>query len=288
MTLSSHTINAILAPTQYIEINGRKLAYRVAGEGKPIVLCNRFRGTLDNWDPLFIDSLAEQGFQVFTFDYSGIGLSSGEKTYNPESLAKDAIEFIEAMSLKDVVIGGWSLGGVAAQIVMAVAADKISHGILLATTPPGNLVKEAEKLFYERASKVEADFDDFVTLFFEPADQDSVSSAQRSIERTMQRQEDTCPQVPAEWAMDQLGREPSNPMFPSEDVLSFLKNTNIPILHIGADHDIIFPVENWYALNGSLPSLHLITYPHAGHGSFMQYPENAAIQISSFISNTTR
>ena len=34
-------------------------------------------------------------------------------------------------------------------------------------------------------------------------------------------------------------------------ILAALKATKLPLLHIGGDHDIIFPVENWYALNGS-------------------------------------
>ena len=64
-------------------INGRPLAYRRIGRGKPIVLCNRFRGTLDSWDPAFIDGLADGGFDVIWFDYSGLGLSTGDRTYDP-------------------------------------------------------------------------------------------------------------------------------------------------------------------------------------------------------------
>lgn len=288
MTQETIATGASAAPTQYVEVNGHKTAYRVVGEGAPIVLCNRFRGTLDTWDPLFIDSLAAQGFKVFTFDYAGLGLSAGEKTYDAGALAQNTIGFIGALELENVVIGGWSLGGVTAQIVMAMASDNISHGVLLGATPPGHLVKDPEPHFFELASKEENDFDDFAAIFFEPADQGSVGSAQRAIGRIMQRQDDLCPSVPADWAIDQLGREPQNPMFPSEDVLNFLKNTNIPILHIGGDHDIIFPVENWYALNGLLPTMHLITYPRAGHGPFMQYPENAATQIGAFIASTTK
>jgi pimeloyl-ACP methyl ester carboxylesterase len=41
--------------------------------GQPIVLCSRFRGNMDTWDPAFLDGLASQGFQVITFDYTGWG-----------------------------------------------------------------------------------------------------------------------------------------------------------------------------------------------------------------------
>src|ERR1035437_4727779 len=52
------TGSAVTAPTRFVEVGGRKLAYRTIGKGKPIVLCNRFRGVLDLWDPAFIDGLA--------------------------------------------------------------------------------------------------------------------------------------------------------------------------------------------------------------------------------------
>ncbi len=81
--------SAITAPTQFAEVNGRKLAYRLVGTGAPLMLCVRFRGVLDVWDPAFLDALAET-FRVITFDYSGLGRSTGEPNYDPKALAQDA------------------------------------------------------------------------------------------------------------------------------------------------------------------------------------------------------
>jgi hypothetical protein len=47
--------NALTAPTRLADVGGRTLAYRMVGHGQPIVLCNRFRGVLDLWDPAFLD-----------------------------------------------------------------------------------------------------------------------------------------------------------------------------------------------------------------------------------------
>jgi len=44
-----------------VDAQGRRLAYRSVGEGKPIVLCLRFRGDMDSWDPAFIDARAGHG-----------------------------------------------------------------------------------------------------------------------------------------------------------------------------------------------------------------------------------
>jgi pimeloyl-ACP methyl ester carboxylesterase len=279
MTTSSPSLHA---ETQFAEVPGRRLAYRTIGSGKPLLLCVRFRGTMDSWDPLFLDSLVQQGLQVTIFDYSGLGQSTGERSYSPASLARDAIDLIVALRLGKAIIGGWSIGGMAAQIVLAQAPQLVSHAVLIATTPPGPLARSGEQLFYTMAKR-ENDFDDFVHLFFEPGSQASRDAATQSAKRLAERTQDVSPAVPYQWAGQQLGDEPKNPVFPVDAVLQALKSTTIPVLHLGADHDIVFPVENWYALNGQLPTLQLVTFPSAGHGPQHQHPRAAAMHIAAFV-----
>lgn len=276
------------AVTQFVEVGGRKLAYRSVGQGKPLVLFHRFRGVLGLWDPAFIDALAAEGFQVITFDYSGIGLSTGQPSYNPGTMVKDAKDLIDALGLKDVAIGGWSIGGIVAQIYLAMFGAGVSHVVLLATTPPGQLVKGGEQLFYDAAAVPGIGLDNFTTIFFEPKDEGSRAASKRSFDRIMSQKVPRSPDVPADWAMAQIGNTPRNPVFPVEEVLQVLKSTNVPILHIGADHDIVFPIENWYALNGQLPTTRLITYPKTGHGPQHQFPEEAARHIAGFIRTTRK
>ena len=286
MTAKPPLQSAASTPTLFIDVGDRTLAYRSTGEGKPVVLCHRFRGVLDLWDPAFIDGLAGEGFQVVTFDYSGLGRSTGERTYNPVSLAKDTKDLIDALDLKGVVIGGWSIGGMAAQIFLAMFQSAASHIVLLASTPPGHLVKLAEDLFFKAGALPDMSIEQFTTVFFEPADAGSVAASERPHARIFARTDDRSPGVPADWALAQIPAGPQNPAFPADNVLHVLKHTDVPILHLGGDHDIIFPVENWYALNGQFPTLHLITYPRAGHRPQHQYPEAAAKQIAAFIRAT--
>jgi pimeloyl-ACP methyl ester carboxylesterase len=276
------------ATTQYLESGGRKLAYRSVGQGKPIVLAHRFRGVLDLWDPAFIDALAAQGFRVITFDHSGIGLSTGERSYNPSAMVKDAKDLIDGLRLQDVVIGGWSFGGIVAQIYVAMFGASVSHAVLISTTPPGKLVKPGDQRFYDAAAQGPATLDQYTTLFFEPDDAASRAASQRSFERIFARKTGRSPDVPVEWALSQVPHAPPNPMFPSEEVLQALKHTDVPMLHLAGDHDLSVPVENWYALNGQLPTMNLVTYPRAGHAPHHQHPEMAAAQIAAFIQNTRK
>lgn len=280
--------SALHAPNQFIEVGDRRLAYRSIGSGQPIVLCTRFRGNMDTWDPAFLDALAAQGFRVITFDYSGLGLSTGTPDYNPAALAADANDLMEALELSEVVIGGWSLGGLAAQIVIAMDAQRLSHGVLIGTGPPGPSVKAPEQLFYDTARIPVNSFEDEVILFFEPASPASREAARRSHERIAMRTADRSVPVPVEFAVAYLGNAPRTPIFPADAVLEALKVTDIPVLHIGGDHDIVFPVENWYALNGQLPTVQLLTYPRAGHGPQHEHPEASAAHMAAFVRSTQR
>lgn len=277
---------AITTQNQFIELNDRRIAYRSIGNGKPLLLCNRFRGNLDTWDPAFLDGLASQGFRVITFDYTGLGLSTGTPTYNPLEMVRDPLGLLEALDLSSAVIAGWSLGAVAAQVVVAKASPRVSHAVLIGATPPGPIVKNSEQLFFDTARKSENTLDDEVVLFFEPKSEASREAAKRSAERMAQRKEGRSVPVDAEWAAARLGDKPREQPFPALPILEALKHTKVPVLHIGGDHDIVFPVENWYALNQQLPTLQLVTYPRAGHGPHHQYPQAVAENIGSFIRST--
>ena len=277
------TETAVTTPNCFLDIDGRRLAYRVIGEGKTILLCTRFRGTMDDWDPAFLDGLAANGLRVVIFDYTGLGLSTGEASYNPSALAKDVRDLVAGLSLENIVISGWSLGGIVAQVVLATMPAKLSHAVLLATTPAGPLLKTSEQLFYDRARTEDMGFENQVTLFFEPTSGASRAAANRSLKRIAERHEGRSPAVPIEFARANLGTEPRNPILPANPILDAMKAARLPILHIAGDHDIAFPVENWQALGRELPTLRLLTFPHAGHGPHHQYPEEAAAQIAAFI-----
>lgn len=277
---------AVAAPTQWVEARGRRLAYRSLGTGTPLVLCTRFRGTLDTWDPAFLDAVASHGFRVITFDYSGLGASTGETSYALPSLVTDALDLIDGLSLGRVVIGGWSLGGLAAQVMVALHPDRISHAVLIGTGPPGPTVNDPEPIFFETAAHPENSFEDDLILFFEPASPASRAAARRSADRIAARTTDRSAPVPWEWAADHLAARAPGPIFPADAVLAALKVTAVPLLHVGGDHDVSFPVENWYALNRQLPTLQLVTFPQSGHGPQHQHPEAAAAAVAAFVRHT--
>ena len=62
MSMMNKTINYSNASTQFIDVDGVSYAYRSLGKQSdvPIVCLQHFTGTLDNWDPLILNGLANK------------------------------------------------------------------------------------------------------------------------------------------------------------------------------------------------------------------------------------
>ncbi|MBL0739997.1 alpha/beta hydrolase [Chryseolinea sp. Jin1] len=275
-------VSAVNSKTEYVEKDGRKIAYRKTGQGPAMILCNRFRGIMDDWDPLFIDSLS-QYHTVYLFDYSGVGLSTLPNANDSLMEIKDVADLSESLQLNRFILVGWSHGGKVAQTFATHHPAKVSHLILIGTVPLGKNAFPSEKIFFDYALKEVNDLNDEVVLFFEPADSGSVAAAKASRGRIDQRTDKDIYVKPdvfkkyfatnAAFVADEQGR-------------TKLATLPIPILSLSGDHDIVFPIENWYALTRVYPNLQIIMLPRAGHGPQQQYPLLSARYVGDFIKNT--
>ena len=74
-----NTDTAQSAPTQFVEADGIRFAYRRWGRsgGPPLVFLQYFSANLDDWDPQVTDSLAAD-YDVILFDNAGVASSGGE------------------------------------------------------------------------------------------------------------------------------------------------------------------------------------------------------------------
>lgn len=275
------TVSAIEAKTMYAEIDGRKIAYRSIGHGEPLILCNRFRGTLDTWDPAFLDALANT-YHVVIFDYSGFGLSTGTAATDMTTFAKDVKDLIKALKFEKIILGGWSFGGMVAQISIAQFPELISHGILIGTGPPGKNDTPLEPIFLETSRILNYNLEHEMILFFEPAWEPSRNAARLSHERIAKRTSDLDVIIPESlWGNYTKGYV--NYVEDKDGLREKILTSKVPMLVISGDHDISFPVENWYALVRKLQTTQLIVIPMSGHGPQHEYPELIAQYIKDFL-----
>ncbi len=96
----SETLSQFTAPNLRVEAaNGVTYAYRRFGNRNtgalPLVCLVHYRGNLDNWDPILVDTLATQR-EVILVDNAGVGGSSGAVPSTVAQMARDAIAFVDA------------------------------------------------------------------------------------------------------------------------------------------------------------------------------------------------
>lgn len=270
--------------TSFADLGDRKIAYRSYGKGKAIIFINRFRGTLDTWDPLFIKMMAKK-FNVITFDYSGIGSSTGQMPSEITLVAQDVKDLAGALKLDTVVVLGWSYGGLVAQAATLLYPNLVTHSILVGTNPPGKNEIPFEQVFLDSALKPVNDFEDEIVLFFEPKSTFSLAAAKASHDRIHKHIDVS--KIPSTMEAFQVYFKGGDGF--REDILNFreqIKKTKTPILIISGDHDVSFAVENWYAVFNQMTNAQMIVYGGTGHAPQHQYPELTSKSIINFVKHT--
>jgi pimeloyl-ACP methyl ester carboxylesterase len=98
----AHTHQTV--PTQFVEANGIRFAYRRFGKsgGVPLVFNQHFTGTMDHWDPAVTDGLAATR-EVILFNNAGVSSSSGEVPTSCEQMGTNAVSFIKALGLSNIL-----------------------------------------------------------------------------------------------------------------------------------------------------------------------------------------
>src|ERR1700757_253376 len=122
------------APTQFVEANGIRFAYRRFGNaaGVPLVFNQHFTGTMDHWDPAVTDGFAKDR-EVILFNNAGVSSSSGEVPIRIEKMGANAMAFIKALGLTKVDVLGFSIGGFVAQEIALQTPDLVRRMVLVGT-----------------------------------------------------------------------------------------------------------------------------------------------------------
>ena len=273
--------DALHATTKIAVIGDKRLAYRSVGTGMPLVLCNRFRGNLDSWDPSFLDALGKY-FRVIIFDYTGIGRSSGQLPLKIASVAEDVRDLATFLQLGKFVIGGWSYGGIVAQTFTGLYPQSITHTVLIGTNPPGKNNHPPEQVFLETSAKTVNDLDDETILFFEPASASSRKAARLSHDRIMMRRADLDSVVTPD-KFERYSKSTADFAADEFNLRVKLGQLETPVLSISGDHDCVCPVENWYALTRQMKNLQIVMFPESGHGPQHQYVQASVETIRNFV-----
>ncbi|MFF3208722.1 alpha/beta fold hydrolase [Streptomyces sp. NPDC002962] len=275
-----------IAKNEFIEAdNGVRYAYRRFGKASettpPLVCLQHFRGSMDSWDPEFIDPIAH-GREVIVVDNTGVSLTSGTTPSTVQQMAADAFAFIDSLELPVVDLLGYSIGGFIAQEMVLTRPDRVRRLVLAGTGPAGAPGMHGWRAdISEHARRDEPDASDFLYIFFAHTTGSRAAGEQvlrrlygRSADRdapTSLQTRDAQYDAIVQWGIPDLTK------------LQRLTAIRQPTLILQGDNDLMIPTFGSHTLAGLIPQARLVLFADAAHGSIFQYAAEAAAEINEFL-----
>lgn len=268
-------------PTKFVEANGIKFAYRSYGkEGDiPVIYFNHLTANLDNCDPRIMDAIAAHR-HIISFDYRGVGATTGEQGTSIPDMAKDAIAFIHTLGYKQVDIMAFSMGGFITQELLLVEPTLVRKIILAGTGPRGGEgVSDVVGLTYKDIFKGIFTFRDPKFYLFFTQNKVGKQAARDFLKRLKERKENRDKKVKLSVLSKQL-KAIKNWGNDKPADLSVFKN---PVLVANGDNDRMVPTPNSYDLAKRFANSEIVIYPNSGHGGIFQYHDEFVKSALAFL-----
>jgi pimeloyl-ACP methyl ester carboxylesterase len=233
-------------------IAGYRIHYNIVGpkNGAPVVLVHGLGGRAEDWRSLY-PYLVKAGYRVYMPDLPGYGRSEqpANFSYSVHDEAEQVIYFMDAIGLKQVDLGGWSMGGGIVQHTAFRHPERIRRLMLFDAVGIWEMPKWNVGLFTPRnASELNQ-----LNALLEPKPQPIPDFVARDVLR-----------VSAEnaWvihrALEQMlnGRDATDVMLPQY---------KMPVLVAWGDADQIFPVSQAETIHRLAPNSELVLAKGCGH-----------------------
>src|ERR1700733_1594120 len=269
------------APTQFVEADGIRFAYRRFGKPStiPLLFLGYYNSNMDGWDPDVTNGLAAD-HEVILFDNAGVGASAGKTPNLVAEMTEPCVAFCRALGLKQIHVVGFSLGGMIAQQLALERPELVARLILLGTGPRGG----EDMTFTELSPDEEADPVAFLlAAFFSPSEA-SRTAGREYIKRLESRTNDRDLPVSRDSAVAQLDAIREWGTIPATGRYATLSSIAHPTLVVHGNKDIVVTPINAFILAEHLPNAQLIMYPDANHAAFSQCAENFLENARPFLS----
>ncbi|KAK3064477.1 hypothetical protein LTS18_006891 [Coniosporium uncinatum] len=279
------------ADNKYVTVNGVAYAYRQFGvpNSIPLVMCNHFRSTIDQWDPKLVNALCASRTVVLV-DYPGTGRSNGQAPTSFADTAHSIISTIQAIGLREVDVLGLSIGGCIAQLVALNSPPGLVRRLILCGTrgsgaAPGTAPADYSNVkILADAITLDQQREAYLRTFY-PLHPRGRARGLQVWERMAAGRSDR---------MDYLGREGTanqlqcmkywgKPRNEREESWSRLQNLTIPVLVANGSNDVLVPTVNSWMLYKQLPNAQLHLFPDSGHGFLNEWAEMFARLVCAFL-----
>jgi pimeloyl-ACP methyl ester carboxylesterase len=267
------SVTVVDAPTRIAETAAGPVGYREVGTGPPLLLVMGLGGSMDDWPPAFVATLAAD-HKVVVFDNAGVG-ETAAATPSITAMANQASALISTLRLGRTAVLGWSMGGMIAQALAVQHPAQVSR-LILAATQPGT--GDARPIPAAAAAAAASANPGAVLSVLFPPDQSAAAQAYvagilrypgfyQAPRAVVAGQERAIGQWIA--GQDSAGRQ--------------LDEVRLPTLVADGTLDQLDPVANDRALARSVPGTKLILYPGAGHAFLFQDSASFLAAVKQFL-----
>ncbi|HEU5432352.1 MAG TPA: alpha/beta hydrolase [Thermomicrobiales bacterium] len=263
------------AANQTVRVGDIDIAYRILGQGEPLLMVMGSQATMDLWDPTLLDRLASR-YLVVLFDNRGIGGTTGTGPYPFTQLADDTVGLIQALGLGQPNVLGWSMGGSVALDLALRHPSAVRKAVLYGASAGGSNAVPPSPAVIAVLS-------------------DQSGTPQQRGERLLEIL------FPAEWARSHqayIMRVFANAAPPAttaaaagfqiqaiaqwSGVADRLAQAQPPTMIVHGMDDVITPPQNAQILADGIPGSWLIRLAGAGHGAMYQEPKRFAALVDAF------
>lgn len=270
--------NYMTPSDRFVDIDGARVRIREEGPptATPVILLHGFIFSLESWDS-WAQILAKD-YRVIRYDLLGHGLTGPDpkERYAPQERAAFLGEVMDALEIHSAVIGGNSLGGLAAWRFAAANPDRIDALILVSpgaysinnVTDQPVEVPAAMKAFLLTAPEAGVRS----TAAFVYADDSKITGQRVKTLRDMMRRKGN-----GQAFVKSLEK------FTLPDPTEDLARVAAPTLILWGEKDLLIPPEHGRRMESAISDARLITYPGVGHAAQEEAPAASAVDAISFI-----
>ena len=237
---------------------------------------------LDNWDPRLVDELAKSRHLILV-DLPGVGASGGTVPSTLEEAGQQAARIVRGLGYDRIDLLGLSMGGMIAQEVVCHDPELVERLILVGTGPRAGLgidkVTSTTLRYMFRAALHRTDPKRYI---FYTHDAHGEAEARKVLTRLDSRAKEHADKPMAVRSfLRQLRAIKRWGTAPADD-LSFI---TMPTLIVNGDTDDMVPTLTSYDMHERIKDSRLVIYPHAGHGSLFQNPEEFTAELNKFLTD---
>ncbi len=249
-------------PVRIAHTNMGDVGYRILGRGPALVMVMGYAGTMETWDPRFVDDLAKH-FRVVIFDNSGVGETTALRApLTIDAMANQTSALIDTLHLSKVDVLGWSMGGMVAQALAVLHPSQVRRLVLCATFPGvGHVVKPSQVMI---DALTNSKLPQSKTVLFPANRSADLSAFLLAVSRYPNQKPVSAVTIKSQgsavikwWNGDDPAAQKT-------------RSLRVPTLVADGSIDTIDPVANDRALAQLIPGAQLVLYADAGHAFLFQ------------------